>query len=179
MTLGKLSTEMEIDQSKAFAVAGQTRRLTFDDKPSPNSQPRVPAKIKALISELGLRYRPTSQADLEAHAGALALLCTDLADAPPHLLERAIRQHAVASPYLPKASDLVRLMQGLLNETRPAAQPGARIDQASKRNAAMDQDPNARQDIRWVYDAGGQQQLVSIAEYRALNIPAPRAEAAE
>lgn len=160
---------MEIpDQNKAFAVAGQTRRLTFSDKPERSSPPKVPTKIKALIAELGLRFRPTSQADLEAHAGALALLCTDLADAPPHLLERAIQRHAVTSPYLPKAADLVRLMQELLSADRPKATTGAKIDQAARRNAEMDQDANARQDIRWVYDAGGALQLVPIAEYRRI-----------
>jgi len=63
------------------------------------------------VAKLGLRYRPSVQADLEAHAGAIALLAQDLADIPPDLLDRAINQHVARSPYLPKASDLIALAQ--------------------------------------------------------------------
>ena len=167
------------DQSKAFAVAGQTRRLTFGDKPKPTQPPKVPTKIRSLIAELGLRYRPTSQADLEAHAGALAMLCVDLADAPPHLLERAIQRHALESPYLPKAADLVKLMQSLLNDARPTTAPGAKLDQAARANAHLDAE---KPDFpaRWIYDQGGALQLVPIADYRAhIASKSPQAEAAE
>lgn len=163
-------------ENPIFAVAGQTRRLTFGEQPKPSLPPRVPTRIKSLIAELGLRYRPTSQADLEAHAGALALLCTDLADSPPHLLERAIKHHALNSPYLPKAADLVKLMQGFLNDAKPAAQTGRKLDQAARANERLAmEDPDFP--ARWQYDAGGALQLVPIADYRASI--SPQAEAAE
>lgn len=160
---------MDISQNKDFEVAGQTRRLTFSGKPEQTQSPKVPTKIRTLIAELGLRYRPTSQADLEAHAGALALLCTDLADAPPHLLQRAIQRHALESPYLPKASDLVRLMQDDLNGSRPAAEPGRKLDQAARANTRLDAE-NPNFPARWIYDHGGQLQLVPIDEYRRLQV---------
>lgn len=56
-----------------------------------------------------MRYRPTNQADLQAHAGMLAILAEDLADVPVALLEQAIQRHATTSPYMPKAADLIRL----------------------------------------------------------------------
>lgn len=148
-------------------VLGRTLPSTSFAKPEQTSRPKPSAKIRSLIAELGLRYRPTSQADLEAHAGALALLCADLADAPPHLLERAIQKHAIVSPYLPKAADLVKLMQESLNLSRPSVDPGKRLDMASIRNGQMDADPTASHDIRWIYDAGGQLQLVPIAQHQA------------
>jgi hypothetical protein len=62
-----------------------------------------------------LRYRPSAQADLEAHALALRLLIEDVADVPPHLLEAAAKRWAQESPFLPKASDLIAYAKGQLS----------------------------------------------------------------
>jgi hypothetical protein len=85
--------------------------LPSSEGAKPRSRPS--GATQKIIGELGLRYRPSASADLEAHAATLALLCQDLADIPPHLLERATRDWAVQSPYLPKASDLVAACQAL------------------------------------------------------------------
>lgn len=140
--------------TQGFAVGGQTRHLTLVESPTPKSKPSVPPAIKKLISELGLRYRPTSQADLEAHAHALALLCSDLADMPANLLARAIAKHVMESPYLPKASDLVKIAKSFI-PTRPHSGPEGETT-AERLNRLMDQDPNSRRDIRWFQNADGQ-----------------------
>lgn len=140
-----------------------TLPLTSSGKPKRNSPP---TRIKTMIAELGIRYRPTSQADIDAHGRSLDLLCGDLADAPPDLLEKAIAVHVRASVYLPKAADLIKLMQGLLSQAKPPTGTSKRLDVATIRNAQMDNDPRARQDIRWVDDKFGLR-LVPIAQYQA------------
>lgn len=136
-----------------FVVAGQTRQLTCTETPSAAKPKRVPASVQRLISELGFRYRPTSQADLEAHAAALALLATDLADMPANLLERAIAKHVIESPYLPKVSDLVKIARGFI---QPRASLGAIGEtMADRGNRHLDTDQNSRRDIRWRDDGTG------------------------
>jgi hypothetical protein len=78
---------------------------------SRHSETSPPPKIRALVAELGLRYRPASQADLAAHAAQLALLARDLADIDPDALSEAIREHVLFSPFMPKAADLVALIE--------------------------------------------------------------------
>ena len=91
-----------------------------------------------MIGELGLRYRPSAQADLEAHAAAIALLARDVADIPPAYLRQAIDQWVRRSPFMPKASDLVSLAQQALS----AAQP---VDHAAtSREFAIDQEVRER-----------------------------------
>ena len=108
--------------------------------------------MKRLILELGLRYRPSAQADLESHSATIALLAQDVADVPPHLLEQAIRQHVLNSPYLPKASDLIAIARGLL----PARTvTNSALSLAQRYNARMDQEQGARRDILWRTDESG------------------------
>ena len=59
-----------------------------------------------IIAKLGLRYRPSGQADLHAHAEALKLLAEDVADVPPPLLDESAKQWARESRFMPKASEL-------------------------------------------------------------------------
>lgn len=123
----------------------QTRVSTFSANPQPSSPRKVPAAIRNLVARLGLRYRPSGQADLEAHAGTIALLCEDLADMPPDLLDRAIRMHALKSHFMPKASELIALAKSL---TEP--KKGIKIDQAlaDKYNATMSDEGRAK-GLRW------------------------------
>jgi hypothetical protein len=88
--------------SPAYEDLGPTRRST-------STEPPVPPKIARIISELGLRYRPSVQADLEAHAATLALLTKDVAHMRPETLERAARQWAQEAGYMPKAAELIAL----------------------------------------------------------------------
>jgi len=127
------------------STCGETRNVT--------SPPKVPAGIRKLISELGFRYRPTSQTDLEAHAARLALLAADLADCPQSLLDRAIREWAAKSPYMPKASDLISLAKSYQATARAAQYQGGAL--ADRYNARLDASPEARRDIQWVEDERG------------------------
>ena len=100
----------------------------------PRSSQRIPPAIQKIIAELGLRYRPSAQADLEAHAATLALLCRDLADLPPHLLERAAREWAVRSPYLPKASDLAGMCRDMMQPAKQAQGRGIWLQRLANNN---------------------------------------------
>lgn len=127
-----------------------------------------------MISELGFRYRPTSQADLEAHAAALALLASDLYDMPPHILQKAINKHVLESPYLPKAFDLVKIAKSFV-PVRQHVGPDKET-KAERLNRLMDQDPNSRRDIRWFMDADGRG--VHLETIGPITGPAPRDQAA-
>jgi hypothetical protein len=113
---------------------------------------RIPAKTERLIGELGLRYRPSAQADLEEHAAALALLASDVADIPPDLLERAIRKHAASSVYMPKAAELISIARSFIVQNHGS---GGLVDMAARRNAQ----PDMPKHLRWSYDEQGNIQL--------------------
>lgn len=72
--------------------------------------------IGEIIAKLGLRYRPSGQADLEAHARALQLLAEDVADVPAQLLDPAARKWAQTSKFMPKASELRELARSVQSE---------------------------------------------------------------
>jgi hypothetical protein len=150
---GRTDTEMEHQPPQTFVVAGQTRHLTSYDRPSPKSGPKnIPPAVKRLVAELGLRYRPSAQADLEAHAATLALLASDLADIPPHHLERAIAKHVLSSPYLPKASDLISIAQSFVNQT-PGAHGPVGETMAQRGNRMMPPEMQGR--MTWHDDGSG------------------------
>lgn len=96
-----------------FAGRGPTQVLTYTATPAQPKKRSVPPAVGRIIGELGLRYRPSAQADLEAHGHAIRLLCEDVADVPPHLLEQAAREWVRCKPFMPKASELVGLAQNL------------------------------------------------------------------
>ena len=120
--------------TQAYAARDQTQPSTCYTKPSESSRKRPGAKTRDLIGRLGLRYRPTNQADLEAHGGMLALLAEDLADLPVSLLELAIQRHCAASPYMPKAADLIKLAQEAQGTGRPATSLQAYADELNGKN---------------------------------------------
>jgi hypothetical protein len=95
-----------INRMEVGTESGQAQPLPSFDKPSQRS---VPSAIKRLVAELGLRYRPSVQADLEEHAAQLALLARDLSDIPPAYLDKAIQVWVEQKPWLPKASELVEI----------------------------------------------------------------------
>lgn len=98
-----------------FAGGVPTLPSTSSAPRSAPRKPSVPPAVGRIIGELGLRYRPSAQADLEAHALALRLLIEDVADVPPHLLEAAAKRWAQESPFMPKASDLIAYAKGQLS----------------------------------------------------------------
>ncbi len=95
------------NQPTAYEELGPVRPSTCGAEPRRNSPPS--AEIQLLIADLGLRYQPSAQADLEAHAGQLAFLAVDLADIDPRDLDVAIRNHVRQSPFMPKACELIEL----------------------------------------------------------------------
>lgn len=135
--------------SEIFAAPGRTLPSTSSDKPKP-SRPQVSAKTKEAIARLGLRYRPTSQTDLEGHAGQLAMLASDLHDIPVDMLERAIGDWVVRSPYMPKAFDLVQLAKGYLPKPVTKAAPTDWEKRAQAANDQLHSQEKGRRDIRWV-----------------------------
>lgn len=82
---------------------GPTPASTCSEPPEPRSTPPV---ILELISQLGLRYQPSAQADMQAHGARVMLLAADMADANPLKLRHAIARWVAAKPFLPKASEL-------------------------------------------------------------------------
>ena len=113
-----------------FAGRGQTLPSTYS---APRAEPRkksVPAAIGRIIGELGLRYRPSVQADLEAHAEALRLLAEDVSDVPANLLETASKRWVRDNRFMPKASELVALARSELSDTVRGTDAGDRQLQA-------------------------------------------------
>lgn len=90
-----------------------------------------------LIGELGLRYRPSAAADLEAHAASIALLARDVADIPANYLAMAIEMWVKSSRFMPKASDLAEMAKGAAAGGSIAGKVGAaQIEEmATKLNA--------------------------------------------
>lgn len=122
---------------------------------------RISAKTERLIGQLGLRYRPSAQADIEEHAAALALLTADVADIPPHILDEAISRHVAQSPYMPKASELIALAK----EVVAPPSNGKPVDMAARRNAQLRAEGNFS--LHWYYDQAGQIKLETVTEQAA------------
>lgn len=79
--------------------------------PAEKQKPKVPAKVREIILELGVRYRPSSPAEQQAHREKLEYLCEDLADIPPTNLKRAADDWVRTQRWLPKASELADLVR--------------------------------------------------------------------
>jgi hypothetical protein len=92
---------------------------------------------------LGLRFRPSVQADLEAHAATLALLTRDVAHLNPDILERACSQWVQQSRFMPKAAELIDLCRNIGDRSNRGLQ--GRVDQGNEQLAKM-----GRTDCRWV-----------------------------
>lgn len=115
-------------------------------RPSTSYAPRVPPKIARIVGELGLRYRPSVQADLEAHAASLALLSRDLADVDPARLGSAADHWARTEKFMPKASELRSLVAKFGDRNRA-------VELAVERgNAQLLADD--RHDVHWVVRDG-------------------------
>jgi hypothetical protein len=137
-------------QPPAGASLGPIRSSPPSAAPSPTS---APSRVRRIILELGLRYRPASAEQLEGHQAKLAALIADLADLPPDMLERAASHWVRQSAFMPKASDLVRLARNFA--TAEHGRPMQRLDVAASRNARIAEEPGARRDLRWIDDGRG------------------------
>ena len=96
-----------------FADRDLTLHSTYEMPPEPPPPPIVPPIVGEIIGNLGLRYRPSGQADLVAHAEALKLLSQDVADIPPPLLDAAAKHWVRESKFMPRASELRELARNL------------------------------------------------------------------
>lgn len=94
------------------------------------------------VTELGFRYRPLGAADQEAHAAQVALLAKDLGNVDPDKLARAAQEYARTERFMPKACDLLAIIQK--NSTPGAFDP---VAQAARNNARLDE--IGRYDVRW------------------------------
>lgn len=113
------------------------------------------------MGTIGLRYPPASGTDPQQHAAQLALLASDVAHVPTEYLDRAAKDWAVKSPYMPKASDLIGLAQGYFKpENGQGYGSQAYIDRANNNISVKD--------AEWFHDVGGNMQL------RATYAPRPR-----
>lgn len=127
--------------AEPLAVANvQTTASTCSPPPKPRS---VPARIRSLVSKLGLRFAPSASADMDAHGARVALLAEDMADADPHLLELAIDRWVGIKPFLPKASEL-RALVGEIKNPRG----GEMVNLADRYNERLIQTGSK---LRWRY----------------------------
>ncbi|OYW14916.1 MAG: hypothetical protein B7Z46_01705 [Hydrogenophilales bacterium 12-64-6] len=85
----------------------------------------MPPAVAKVVAELGFRYRPNAQADLEAHAHTLRLLTEDLADVPISLLEAAASRWATTKPFLPRASEMIELAREIAASMTSGTQAAA------------------------------------------------------
>jgi hypothetical protein len=125
--------------SRAYEDIGPTPRSTL-------SEPRVPPKIGKIVGELGLRFRPSAQADMEAHAATLALLAKDLADLDPARLQCAADHWAKTERFMPRAAEL-RALVAKFGDRKRAAELA--VDRGNAQLAA-----DGRDDVRWVLRDG-------------------------
>jgi hypothetical protein len=70
--------------------------------------------VRRIVGEIGLRFRPTAQTDLEAHAARIALLACDVADIPVHLLRQAANAWVQNSRFMPTASELIEAARSFM-----------------------------------------------------------------
>lgn len=99
------------------------------------------------MGTIGLRFPPASGTDPQQHAAQLALLASDVAHIPPEFLDRASRDWAAKSPYMPKASELIELAQTYVKPDPALANVAAYVASLNS--------TRTRQDVEWFADAQG------------------------
>ena len=144
-----------------FADQGRTRQLISTAQPARQSKPRAAnPKTAKIVAELGFRFRPTAQADLEAHAERLRLLTMDLIDVPVDWLEKAANKWALEHKWMPTAAELTELARGFVTASAKAYRmDGESLAQrANWRIMHEPDDPlkeKMRRDVHWVGDGAG------------------------
>jgi hypothetical protein len=118
---------------------------SYGQRTMPSPDPRL---VK-VIAELGLRYRPHSLAEQEAHAAQIALLTRDLTGSNPEAVARAADTWAKSERWMPKASDLLALMR----RTSSGGDREAKLTQHMHNGNAM-LAAQGRTDIQWVMRHG-------------------------
>jgi hypothetical protein len=129
----------------------------------------VPQKIRTMILEIGLRYRPSGQADIQMHMDRLELLMQDVADIPPLRLQTAINAWVAKSPYLPKASDLIegvrQAVSSILDRAAPSERVGALRRSIPQWNAVLYRErPELQGKAEWRVTDDGQAYIHDLTE---------------
>jgi hypothetical protein len=124
------------------------------DQASPSyAEPRrkPSATLRRIVGELGLRYRPASAAEIQAHEDKLELLVEDLNGIAEDVLETAAKELAKEKPFMPRASDLIERCKAI-RARRPDSAKRANLDQM---NAKLRDDNQLAHDggVRWYRDA--------------------------
>ena len=104
------------------------------------------------MGTIGLRYPPASGTDPQQHAAQLALLASDVAHIPTDYLDRAAKERAAKSPFMPKASELIELAQNYVKSPHGDGYGSQTYLDRANQNCS-------RPDIEWFYDAAGNMQL--------------------
>ncbi len=130
---------MDHQDPPAFGAVVQTLPSTCTDRPNATwpQKPQPSPAIRALISKLGLRFRPSASTDLEAHAATLALLASDIARAgiTPADLDFAIDELALTTRFLPKPVEIIDLIRQHRQKS-DQRQPLSAMELARRRNAS-------------------------------------------
>lgn len=125
------------------------------DQPSPSyAEPprkKPSAALRRIVGELGLRYRPASAAEIQAHEDKLELLIEDLNGMAEDVLEAAAKELAKERPFMPRASDLIERCK-VLRARRPDSAKRANLDHM---NAKLRDENQLAYDggVRWFRDA--------------------------
>lgn len=125
-----------------------TPPTTCTSRPAPTSAPS--AAHRKLVGEIGLRYRPSAQADLPAHAAALALMVNDVADVPVRYLDPAIRRWVREKQWMPKASELIELARDEQARSGRGPRAGDPVETGNAHLAKI-----GRHDCHWYRDDTG------------------------
>lgn len=138
--------------------------LNRNTSPAPplRSINRVSKETTRIVGTIGLRYPPASGTDPQQHAAQLALLASDVAHVPPEYLDRAAKEWAGKSPYMPKASELIGLAQAYVGRTT-----GPRGGYGSQEYLDRANQNCSRVDLEWYYDLGGNMQLRQREGYKS------------
>jgi hypothetical protein len=133
----------EQDTNPIFVGRALTLRSTCGEQREQPKRATVSPIIGEIIANLGLRYRPSGKADLEAHAEALVLLAEDCADMPPPLLDEAAKRWARESKFMPKASELREMARTIQGEAVRGTDVG--LDQMRDHCSRLNSMPWVRQ----------------------------------
>ena len=144
--------------------------MDMPDNPILNTSPapplrsinRVSKETSRIVGTIGLRFPPASGTDPQQHAAQLALLASDVAHVPPEYLDRAAKEWAGKSPYMPKASELIGLAQAYVGRTT-----GPRGGYGSQEYLDRANQNCSRVDLEWYYDLGGNMQLRQREGYKS------------
>mgnify|MGYP000220383671 CR=1 FL=1 len=133
------------NQATPYTEPGPTPSWTHTERPAS----KLNAKIFKIVSELGIRYRPLTQADQEAHTLQVALLTKDLADVSPPVLALAADEWSKTQRYMPRAYDLLEMCRKMTQDPDRRRLQQAHLDHGNNHLADL-----GRRDVHWIVRDG-------------------------